>query len=125
MSLTRNHVIKHLPIDFPLMTGPLLVIVHFMIPVPLTVKGTKRKSQHMLNHYKRPDGDNLEKFLNDSLNGVLWTDDSQIACIFRIKTYTKEREGSTTLFVRELPLYNADPSEIFNDISTHFPRYAA
>jgi Holliday junction resolvase RusA-like endonuclease len=125
MALTRNYVIQNLPIDFPLMTGPLLVIAHFMIPVPLTVKGTKRKSQHMLNHAKRPDGDNLEKFLNDSLNGVLWTDDSQIACILRTKTYTKEREGSTVLFVRELPLFNADLAEIFNDLAVHFPHYMA
>lgn len=54
-------------------------------------------------HYKKPDTDNLEKFLNDSANGVIWTDDSRIAFSYRSKTYTKFNTGETLLYVAQVP----------------------
>ena len=51
---------------------------------------------------KRPDGDNLEKFLNDSLNGILWEDDARIVWTLRSKSYTSDKEGYTVVFATEL-----------------------
>lgn len=51
---------------------------------------------------KRPDGDNLDKFLFDALTGVVWRDDSQVAWLLRSKSYTREEEGATILFVKEM-----------------------
>lgn len=54
-------------------------------------------------HLNRPDGDNLEKFLNDALNTVLWGDDSQIVYTIRSKTIIDSKVGETLLIVHELP----------------------
>lgn len=66
---------------------------------------------------KRPDGDNLEKYLNDSLNGLLWFDDSQIVWHVRSKLITSEKNGSTTIFVSELPTGKTDYPELMKIIS--------
>lgn len=86
----------------PLMSGPLLVITHYRIPAALSSPERKRRPQHLVPHAKRPDGDNLEKFLNDALKGVIWDDDARISWLLRSKSVTKAREGETVLFVREL-----------------------
>lgn len=54
-------------------------------------------------HYKKPDTDNLEKFLNDSANGVIWSDDARISYSYRSKTYTKFRVGETLLYAAQVP----------------------
>lgn len=66
------------------------------------VKGLKRPLRHMTPHPIRPDADNLLKFVNDALNGVVWRDDSQIAWVMYTKTYVQDKVGSTTLFAKEL-----------------------
>ena len=101
---------------FSLMTGPLLVIVHFRLPAPLSLPGRKRRLLHLLPHIKKPDGDNLEKFLNDSLNGVVWDDDSRITWLLRSKTSTHAREGETVIFVRQLENTEPDYQSIIDDI---------
>lgn len=54
------------------LTGPLNVHVTFFMRRP---KGVSKK---LIAHVKRPDADNLLKSVFDSLNGILWNDDSQI-----------------------------------------------
>ncbi len=105
MKATREHVrLEMIKRGIPMLHGPLFVIAHFRMPIPLSLPHAKRMEQHNLPHIKRPDGDNLEKFLNDALNGVLWEDDARIAWLLRSKTLTYDKEGSTTLHVK--PLYN-------------------
>lgn len=116
----QSYVREHLKdYKLPLMTGPLLVICHFLIPVPRHVKKLKRAKDHLLPHTKRPDGDNLEKFLNDSLNGIIWDDDSKITWLLRTKTLTAEMEGSTTIVVRELANEPLDYDLILETIKEH------
>lgn len=106
MKATRDYVEQQMrKDDIPMLTGPLFVIAHFRIPVPPSLSCAKRAEQHGLPHIKRPDGDNLEKYLNDALNGVLWEDDARIAWMLRSKTLTYDEKGSTTVYVK--PLYNA------------------
>ncbi len=71
MKATREHVrLEMIKRGIPMLHGPLFVIAHFRMPIPLSLPHAKRMEQHNLPHIKRPDGDNLEKFLNDALNGV-------------------------------------------------------
>jgi hypothetical protein len=59
---------------------------------------------------------NLEKFLNDSLNGLLWDDDARIAWLVRSKSITSDKEGSTTVFAKEIPPQIPSYDEIVADI---------
>lgn len=100
----------------PMFTGPLLVVVQYRIPAPLSLPEKKRRPLHLEAHTKRPDGDNLDKFLNDALTGVLWDDDARIAFLFRSKINTKERIGETELFVRELDPGKVSHFDVLNDL---------
>jgi Holliday junction resolvase RusA-like endonuclease len=117
MNITKRYVKKALEgTEFELLKGPLLVIVHFRIPAPISQPSHSREPRHLLPHLIRPDGDNLEKFLNDSLNGVVWADDSRIVWLLRSKTITKAKVGETIIHVKQLdnalPHYDAILSEI-------------
>lgn len=103
------------PEELPMLSGPLLVVLHFQIPATLGMSEYKRKEFEGKNHLKRADGDNLEKFVNDSLSGVIWKDDAQIAWCLRSKTYTADKIGSITIFARELTDF-ANYKEILRDI---------
>lgn len=126
MKQVRDYVEKEMQkINQPRMKGPLLVIVHFRLPPPSTYTHAERNKIKTRLHHKRPDGDNLEKFLNDALNGLLWVDDALIAIMLRTKSYGWGREGSTTLFVRELNSDEFDYLQIMKDIETHLNIEAA
>ena len=67
---------KHLPL-----TGPIILRVRFLMPVPggwpkYRIEMLKRGIQ--IPHVKRPDLDNLIKWVKDCCNGWLWKDDSQV-----------------------------------------------
>ncbi len=116
MGLTRDYVRAQLPsCKGALLKGPLLVIVHFRLPQPLKTKD--KQAKHEWPHSQRPDGDNLEKFLNDALNGYVWEDDARIAWMLRSKSWTKDRRGSTTLYVKEIPTMGQDYKMIIEAIS--------
>jgi Holliday junction resolvase RusA-like endonuclease len=83
--------------------GPLLVITHYRIPAALSQRVAHRFDQHLCPHAKKPDGDNLEKFLNDALKGVVWDDDACISVLLRTKSKTLKKVGSTTIFAIEIP----------------------
>lgn len=85
--------------------GPLLVICHFVMPLPASFRLAQREILHGTYHFKKPDGDNLEKFINDACQGIMWTDDSQVACMVRRKVWTKAKEGKTVFFVTEIDPY--------------------
>lgn len=101
------------------MSGPLFVICHFLIPAPKAAKHNRRKLLHNTPHFKKPDADNLEKFLNDSLRGIVWEDDSRIAWLLRSKSLTSDKVGSTVIFVREMTLGQPDYEQILSDIQEH------
>lgn len=120
MFKTREFVRKQLgTMKQPLLAGPLLVVAHYRLPAPLSAPGRKRRAQHLKPHTKKPDGDNLEKFLNDALNGILWTDDARIAWLLRSKTITDAKEGETIIFVREINDEIPDYNQILSDIMQH------
>jgi Holliday junction resolvase RusA-like endonuclease len=62
------------------------------MPRPLSHYGTgknrnKLKSASPEWHSKKPDLDNLVKFVKDCLNGIAWKDDAQVVTLAATKKY--------------------------------------
>ena len=74
-----------------LLLGAISLQIDFCMPI---TKGWSLKKQRELRdgqrfwHTKKPDLDNLVKFVKDCLNGIVWKDDSQIAYIETRKYYS-------------------------------------
>lgn len=72
-----------------LLTLPLRMKIRFYMPIPKAVKGVRRIefTNNMIHHTKRPDLDNLQKFILDCLTGIVYKDDSQICALDVEKMY--------------------------------------
>ena len=60
------------------------------MPIPASISEKKWKAG--IIHTKKPDLDNLIKFVKDCANGILWHDDSQVVTIEAAKLYSEEPE---------------------------------
>ena len=74
----------------PPMTTPLAMEITFFMPIP---KGTsKKKTTQMqtgfIRHMKRPDIDNLQKYILDTMTGHVYVDDAQIDSLNVRKQYS-------------------------------------
>ena len=74
--------------------GDIKLTVWFCMKRPKNHYGTG-KNQHKLKsnaiyHTKKPDIDNLVKFVMDSLNKVFWKDDSQVCSLIAVKIYDEK-----------------------------------
>ena len=80
---------------------PVVIDVSFYMPIPKSTP--KRILNHMqlgqYHHIKKPDIDNLQKFLLDCLNGILFVDDSQVIEIRARKIYSSK----VGTFIRVMP----------------------
>jgi len=71
--------------------GILLQCAFYMpIPKSMTNKQKALIEAHGLSHTKKPDLDNLVKFVKDCLNGLAWEDDSQVVYLMAEKLYDKD-----------------------------------
>jgi Holliday junction resolvase RusA-like endonuclease len=68
---------------------PIRLTCRFFMPIPASISNKKRALYEgcAVAHTKKPDLDNLIKFVKDCGNGVLWKDDSQIISITASKAY--------------------------------------
>lgn len=69
---------------------PVRVKCWFLMPIP---KSSSKKfraecAEGVKHHVKKPDTDNLVKFVKDCLNGIAWHDDSQVCELSAIKYYS-------------------------------------
>ena len=86
-----------------LIPGPIILKVTFIMPTP---KNTSKKiikeleDEKMMWHDKRPDLDNMIKWVKDCLNEFLWEDDSQVCVIHAMKVYGLK--GKTEIEIEEL-----------------------
>jgi Holliday junction resolvase RusA-like endonuclease len=73
---------------------PVFISIDFKMPIPKNFKKTDinliKTWGYLYYHSKRPDLDNLIKFVKDCLTGVLWLDDSQVVSLFASKYYSTE-----------------------------------
>jgi Holliday junction resolvase RusA-like endonuclease len=81
--LMQNQI-KHDPIQAG---TPIYLILCFNMPIPAST--TKKMRLLMPQHTKKPDLDNLIKFVKDCANGILWHDDSQVISVNAVKMYSE------------------------------------
>lgn len=84
--LIRMHVLSQVK-RMELLTGPLAVTVCFTMPIPQSWSKKKKREAIGDYHCKKPDIDNLLKGCFDALNGLIWTDDNQVAVVRSFKQY--------------------------------------
>lgn len=104
---------------------PLSLQITFFMPIPKSTSKVKKKQMinGVIAHIKRPDLDNLQKFLFDCMNGLIFKDDSQIVAIHARKIYA-ENPGT---FVRIFPLADTNESLVYENLTRtdgrgNFPR---
>jgi len=73
--------------------------------MPITKSWSMKKQKELRDgqrfwHTKKPDLDNLVKFVKDCLNGIVWKDDSQVDYIEARKYYSLQSQ--TTIIISEL-----------------------
>ena len=68
----------------------LTVSIECHMPIPASWSKIRRLKAVGEPHPMRPDIDNLNKFVFDAFNGMLWTDDSIIVETYSIKLYSLE-----------------------------------
>lgn len=71
---------------------PVAVNLVFGMPIPKNTPKSRKDAmiEGIIKHTKRPDVDNMTKAVLDALNGLAWTDDSQIVRLTVTKEYTRE-----------------------------------
>lgn len=72
-----------------LQRGPLRVDVYSWFPIPASWPKWKKKAalRREIWPTKKPDRDNLDKLILDSLNGIAWRDDTQVVDGRIVKQY--------------------------------------
>lgn len=76
-----------IPPDFGVIVDPVEVRATFFMPIPSSISAKKRTELN--HHFKKPDVDNLLKFVLDCLNGMLIKDDSQVYALSAQKLYSE------------------------------------
>lgn len=71
---------------------PLSISLTFFMPIPKSLSSLKKRqmANGVIAHIKRPDIDNLQKFVLDCLNKIVFEDDSQVCEIFAKKIYSSQ-----------------------------------
>jgi Holliday junction resolvase RusA-like endonuclease len=83
---------------YEIVQGPIYIDLTFYLPIPLSIGRVKRELLEGKPHDKKPDRDNLEKFIFDALRGVLYTDDAQIADGIVRKIYSLEPRTEIVIY---------------------------
>ena len=93
----------------PPLEGPLDLRISAYFSVPASWSGRKRALalSDRLRPTGKPDHDNIDKLICDSLKGVTWLDDSQVTDAHLWKRYA--REPRITVEIRQIVLAMADP----------------
>ena len=86
----------------PIKGQPIEVSMEFFMPIPksMSKKLRQQAQEGVLFHTKKPDLDNLEKWVLDCLNGIAWGDDSSVVWIRSRKIYADNPR--TAVIIRTL-----------------------
>lgn len=84
------------------LTVPIALDIIFFMPIPKSLSKIKKRQMQngMIGHIKKPDLDNLQKFVCDCLNELVFEDDAQV-CEMRSKKIYSCNPGT---LVRIIPL---------------------
>jgi Holliday junction resolvase RusA-like endonuclease len=66
---------------------PISMKMRFVMPIPKGTSATRSFSMMDSEHTKKPDLDNLIKFVKDCCNEIVWRDDSLVWQIDAVKVY--------------------------------------
>jgi len=97
---------------------PLSLDLIFFMPIPKSTSGVKKKqmANGVIGHIKKPDLDNLQKFVLDCLTGLVFKDDSQV-CEIRAKKIYSSNPGTT---IRLIPLANSKRDLLYENCARIF-----
>ena len=76
--------------------GPLSLTVHVRVQIPQSWSQKKRSEALGSPTTGKPDLDNIVKLIGDSLNGIAWADDRQVAALWTTRRYA-ETPGATII----------------------------
>ena len=97
----KEEYLKEYPTGIAFENKPLEMLLNVYMAVPKSF--SKKKRDHMICFEyptKRPDSDNLIKSVADALNGVCYTDDSQIVTVQVNKIWSETSKAE--ILIREL-----------------------
>lgn len=80
--------------------GPVRLTVQAVFPK--AASWSKKKAAETFWHTSKPDADNLLKALSDSMNAVVFRDDSQVASASVIKSYSGDGSARLVVLVEAL-----------------------
>lgn len=69
------------------------IVAFFEIPRSTSKRDKKKMKQGEILPCKKPDADNIAKVICDALNGIAYTDDTQIVSLCITKEYTEYEPG--------------------------------
>lgn len=104
----QSVIISQLPKGFIPFQGGVIINYRFAYPYPINMP--KRFKAEMLQKYgiiyraKKQDLDNLQKAINDAMNGLVYRDDALICNIKECPKYYSDRPG-TTIIINEISNY--------------------
>ena len=84
----------------PLLRGPVALSVLVEIMIPKSWPKKKRDAAQYVT--VRPDFDNQIKAISDSCNGIVWSDDSQIAVISASRIYVRDGPERVCVSITEI-----------------------
>ena len=94
---------------------PLALDIIFFMPIPKSLSSIKKRQREngLIAHICKPDLDNLEKFVLDCLNGLVFKDDAQI-CEMRAKKIYSSKPGT---LIRIIPLADEKRELLYENCS--------
>jgi Holliday junction resolvase RusA-like endonuclease len=85
----------------PLLKGALKAEITFLMPTPKSYSQKRQLNMEGQHHISKPDIDNLQKFIFDCANDILFDDDSQIYLVI-VKKIWSNGDGKTVLELSEV-----------------------
>jgi len=96
----------------PMLLGPVHLTLVFVFPRPeshwLPVNSKRAmavlRDDAPTHHYGKPDADKLARSVMDSLTGIVYKDDAQVAALSAVKTYASNYgdRGLTTIVIADI-----------------------
>ncbi len=97
------------------LTVPVAIDLIFFMPIPKSTSAFKKRQMQngIIAHTKKPDIDNLQKFILDCMNKLVFEDDSQVCEIRAKKIYSSK----PATLIRVIPLADEKRDILYENCS--------